>query len=535
MGLKIPLAVLLALGAMLSMLGSSHAQIPPLPHQFFGTLTVASSPASVGTVVEARVGGVVRGSLTTKVSGLYGGPSGSDAKLVVQGDIAAGSTIEFFVNGVKADQTPVAFESGAVTELDLTAAAAAPPPPPPPPAGPPPPPDTTPPPVPALISPEDGLTTFLTTVTFEWGAVTDPSSPVTYDLQVDDDPDLSSPEVDLTNLTTTSSSHTLTVGSFFWRVRAKDGIGNASGFSTARTFAIIPALSDLTIQTDNEGVVQEAAQLVSTDGLARVDISAGTTALGAQGTPLTSIGIEIVAELPTAPPEQNVIGLPYDLQPSGATFDPPISLTFEYNPSLLPQGVAETELAIAQYNQDTGLWEELSNCTTDTVNNTVSCDADHFTLFAVVSGAGVLAPTLTPTATPTPTPTPTPAPTPTPTPTAPTPTSTPPPPPTPTPLPATATPAPPTPTPAPVAAAPPTPAPAAPAAVPTVAAPPPPPPAAAPAPPTPQPTAVALAPPAEEEGAGVPFWIWLIIGLGVLAIAGGGVWGYLWYQERAQA
>lgn len=524
MGFKIPLAVLLSLGAMLSMLASSHAQVPPLPHLFFGTLTVGSIEASVGTVVEARVGGVVRGSLTTTVSGLYGGPSGADAKLVVQGDIAAGSTIEFFVDGVKAGQT-FAFSIKGVTELNLTAAA--PPPPPPPPAGPPPPPDTTPPPVPALISPEDGFTTFETTVTFEWGAVTDASSPVSYDLQVDDDSDLSSPEVDLTNLTTTSSSHTLTVGTFFWRVRAKDGIGNASGFSAARTFTIIPTLSELTIQTDNEGVVQEAAQLVSADGLARVDIPAGTTALTAQGTPLTSIGIEIVAELPAAPPEQNVIGLPYDLQPSGATFDPPISLTFEYDPSLLPQGVAEEDLAIARYNQVTGVWEELSNCTTDTVNNSVTCEVDHFTLFAVVSGAAP-APTLTPTATPTPPP-------PTPTPPPPTPTPLPP---TPTPPPPTPAPPPPTPTPPPVptvAAAPPPPAPAAPAPVPTVAAPPPPPPAAAPAPPTPQPTAVAPAPPAEEEGGGVPFWIWLIIGLGVLAIAGGGVWGYLRYQERAQA
>ncbi len=114
MGFKIPLAVLLALGAMLSMLASSHAQVPPLPHQFFGTLTVSSIDAPVGTVVDARVGGDDRGSLTTTVLGRYGGPSGSDAKLVVQGDIAAGSIIEFFVDGVKADQT-FAFSIGGVT------------------------------------------------------------------------------------------------------------------------------------------------------------------------------------------------------------------------------------------------------------------------------------------------------------------------------------------------------------------------------------------------------------------------------------
>ena len=57
-----------------------------------------------------------------------------------------------------------------------------------------------------------------------------------------------------------------------------------------------------------------------------------------------------------------------------------------------------------------------------------------------------------------------------------------------------------------------------------VAAPPPPPSAAAPAP-TPQPTVVAPAPPVEEVGGGVPFWIWLIIGLGIIAEAFGVVAG----------
>ncbi len=67
-----------------------------------------------------------------------------------------------------------------------------------------------------------------------------------------------------------------------------------------------------------------------------MDIPAGTTALDAQGTPLTSVSCEIVAELPAAPQEQNVIGLAYDLESSGATFDPPISLTFEYDPTVDP-------------------------------------------------------------------------------------------------------------------------------------------------------------------------------------------------------
>jgi len=118
------LAVLVTLSALVAV----QARVPQLPHLFFGTITVASNPAPVGTVITAKVGGVERGSITTTQVGLYGGPDALDPKLVVQGeDIAAGSTVQFFVDGVQANQT-FPFDSGAVTQLNLTAAAAPPPP-----------------------------------------------------------------------------------------------------------------------------------------------------------------------------------------------------------------------------------------------------------------------------------------------------------------------------------------------------------------------------------------------------------------------
>ncbi len=96
--------------------------LPGIPHAFYGTLTISGSPAAVGTVVTAKVGGVQYGSITTTVAGQYGGSGAFDAKLLVEGDIATGATISFFVTGVDTTQT-YAFSPGGVTELNLTAEA----------------------------------------------------------------------------------------------------------------------------------------------------------------------------------------------------------------------------------------------------------------------------------------------------------------------------------------------------------------------------------------------------------------------------
>jgi hypothetical protein len=96
--------------------------IPPIPHAFYGTLTIGGSPAPVGTVVTAKVGGVQYSSITTTVEGQYGSSDPLGDRLLVapgEGDIATGDTIYFYANGSVANQT-YAFSPGVVTELNLT-------------------------------------------------------------------------------------------------------------------------------------------------------------------------------------------------------------------------------------------------------------------------------------------------------------------------------------------------------------------------------------------------------------------------------
>ena len=98
----------------------AYADMPTMPHAFYGTLTIAGSPAAVGTVVTAEVDDVECGSITTTVVGQYGGSGAFDEKLTVSGDIATGATISFFIGvAPTVSSYDYAFSAGAVTEHNL--------------------------------------------------------------------------------------------------------------------------------------------------------------------------------------------------------------------------------------------------------------------------------------------------------------------------------------------------------------------------------------------------------------------------------
>jgi hypothetical protein len=106
---------------------------PQLPHAFYGIVEVGGSPASLGIAVEA-VGSGVRSNIagnpvTTLADGSYGAINFTSQKLLVQGDIAAGAPLQFYVGGMLAEVYDVAaggpwkadysFQPGELTELNL--------------------------------------------------------------------------------------------------------------------------------------------------------------------------------------------------------------------------------------------------------------------------------------------------------------------------------------------------------------------------------------------------------------------------------
>jgi len=96
--------------------------IAPVPHAFYGTLTISGSPAPVGTVVAAKAGGVQYGTITTTAEGQYGSSNPLEPRLQFapgEGEVNDGDTIDFYINGVEANEKSN-FYSGRTTELNLT-------------------------------------------------------------------------------------------------------------------------------------------------------------------------------------------------------------------------------------------------------------------------------------------------------------------------------------------------------------------------------------------------------------------------------
>jgi hypothetical protein len=99
--------------------------------------------------------------------------------------------------------------------------------------------DTTPPAMPTLNSPFHGSIVSSLPIIFDWSDVDDPSSPVVYELQIDDNDDFSSPVIAETTLTTSSYTvASIQNGTYYWRVRAKDKEGNFSSWTQPWTIIV---------------------------------------------------------------------------------------------------------------------------------------------------------------------------------------------------------------------------------------------------------------------------------------------------------
>jgi len=95
--------------------------------------------------------------------------------------------------------------------------------------------DTTPPDPPPLVWPAYDENIKDNAPALNWSDVTDPSTPVTYGVQVDNDSDFSSPAVNVTGLaTSTYTTSELAEGVWYWRADARDNAGNAGAWSASR-------------------------------------------------------------------------------------------------------------------------------------------------------------------------------------------------------------------------------------------------------------------------------------------------------------
>lgn len=145
-----------------------------------------------------------------------------------------------------------------------------------------------------------------------------------------------------------------------------------------------PGTTVLTGLIDEDGVFLEEIIAPSEDELVWLTIPEGTVGLTAVGQRVPEITIVEMEEPPPAPSQGNVLGLVYEFGPEGATFDPPTTITFTYDPALVPDGVAESELKIALWDADADPpgWVQLDTVV-DTNANTLSAQVAGFSVYGV--------------------------------------------------------------------------------------------------------------------------------------------------------
>jgi len=352
-----------------------YAAVPALPHAFYGSVNITGATIPDSSQIEARVesGDVIpTQNPVTIVEGSYGIDS---PLLLVQGDGLSG-TITFYVNGVEAEGQTETFEAGGgPTQRNLTVPATA----------------------PSLVtsaatsitrsqatlrgSLDNSGTALSADVSFEWGRTT------AYDNKSA-----------IQTITSTGSFTAVLSGlssntTYHFRAVA---VGHGTNYGADRTFttraepapavappAPPPGTTDVRGMVTTAGVFSEPVTATSEDELCTLDIPEGTVGLTEELEPIDEITIVEMDEPPDPPEDAHVVGLTYDLGPDGATFDPPIALTFSYDPDALPEGVAEEDLVLAYYDEATGKWVELVGVV-DTVNNTITASVPHFTTFAVI-------------------------------------------------------------------------------------------------------------------------------------------------------
>ena len=137
---------------------------------------------------------------------------------------------------------------------------------------------------------------------------------------------------------------------------------------------------------DAQGVFTQAVSVTSADGQLQIRIEKGITGKDKNGNPLTYIIITRTepSVAPPVPQYHFFVGRTFDLGPDGAIFEPPITLTFTYDPSSIPSGADEEDLAVAYWDTKENKWR-LVESFVDPVTNTISAKVNHFTLFSVLA------------------------------------------------------------------------------------------------------------------------------------------------------
>jgi hypothetical protein len=136
------------------------------------------------------------------------------------------------------------------------------------------------------------------------------------------------------------------------------------------------------------GIVTDDLTGTSSDNLVTLTIPKGTVGLTADGRAISQISIFPADPQPALTAGFKIFGIFYEMQPSGATFNPAITISFSYKGLTLPAGVNESDIT-AGWLDAQGKFNTLTS-TVDTVNKIVTVQISHFTMFGLATPSGVV-------------------------------------------------------------------------------------------------------------------------------------------------
>jgi len=138
-----------------------------------------------------------------------------------------------------------------------------------------------------------------------------------------------------------------------------------------------------TLDTDAGGAVRHATVITTAEEGTSLSIGQGVVAQDQFGRSLDSVSVQSapLKDLPAAGPGTTPVGRAVRCGPAGATFDPPITVSFTLTPEEWDQAGAGERFVVRWYNSAAGTWEPLPT-TVHPATRTITATVAHFTLIA---------------------------------------------------------------------------------------------------------------------------------------------------------
>jgi hypothetical protein len=175
------------------------------------------------------------------------------------------------------------------------------------------------------------------------------------------------------------------------------GGGGRGGFA--------PETGSSSLLIGSDGKLLRPYTIRSPSGIAELYLPLGTYAVDADGNPLSEVSIDDLdpADLPAVPAgaAYTFAGHAVVCSPSGARFDPAISLIFTFNADQWSEIMQAAEydassLVVKWYDEEAGEWETVPTVV-DPATRTVTASVEHFTVFGLFVEPGAVTPVVTPT------------------------------------------------------------------------------------------------------------------------------------------